>query len=61
MGSVPRPDVKAQILIQKARVRALKMKIAQGIFREVPPDQLKEPERLLKLEIAALKKLREKL
>lgn len=58
MGAIPRADLKPQILIQKARVRSLKMKIAQGIFRDVPADELKESLRLLKIELAALRKLR---
>jgi hypothetical protein len=58
MGTIPRADLKAQILIQKARVRSLKMHVAQGIFKDVPAEQLKEPLRLLKIEMKALRKLR---
>lgn len=58
MGTIPKIDLKKDILIQKARVRSLKMKIAQGIFRDVPADELKEPLRLLKIEMKELRKLR---
>lgn len=60
MGAIPRADLKPQIFIQKARVRALKMKIVQGIFKDAPSEELKEPLRLLKIELAALRKLRGK-